>query len=239
MSHIIEFMGLPGSGKSTLARGLLKELRRNGPALLANEEAVVRCLRRRDDGVLRNVLKWLPYRAWEPVAGSRHALAELHVFSSAHPSLFALVFEMLSRGPVPLPVRQCVLYALYLHCAERQLLDARLRAGEGVIVEEGLVMGLLALLNCLPPEAPYDADIARFIRHMPAPFGLVWIDTDPSECAVRLARGRHGLELAFAECERQGIPCRRISNSEPDAGSATRSLCEQARVWAARLTGPQ
>lgn len=257
MSRVIECMGLPGAGKSTLAARLLADLRRRGPALQGNEEAVVRCLRRRDDGVIRNLLKILPYPVWEPVAGSRHALAELHAFSSAHPSLWALAFELTSRAAVPPAVRQCILYALYQHGAERQLFDERLRAGEGVLVEEGLAMGLLALLDCLPVEEPCDDVVARYIAAMPAPFALVWIDADPAECAARLRlrpglplpwaqcidgelmerleRGRRGLERACAACARRGIPCSRIQNPAGHEESAAQRLCEQGRGWAERI----
>lgn len=256
MSRIIELMGLPSAGKSTLAHLLLKEMRECGGIWWPNDPAVIRCLRRREDGILRNLLKRFPYPVWEPISGSRHALAELHAFSSAHPALFELMFELVSRESVPPLVRQCVLYTLYLHCAERQLLDVHLRPGEGVIVEEGLAMGLLSLLDCLPPDAPCDGEVSRFVRHMPAPFGLVWIDADPAECVARLrrrpvlplpwaecsdrellellVRRRHGLGLAFAECERRGIPCCRIPNSERDASSAPALLREQGRAWARR-----
>jgi hypothetical protein len=250
-------MGLLGAGKSTLARRLLEDLRPKGSVLLGNEEAVVRCLRRRDDGVICSLLKLFPYPVWEPVAGSRHALAELHAFSCAHPALWALAFELASRATLPSAVRQCILYALYRHGAERQLLDERLRAGEGVLVEEGLAMGLLALLDCLPIDEPCDDVVARYIAAMPASFALVWIDADPAECAARLRqrpglplpwaqctdrellerleRGRRCLDLAFAACGRRGILCSRISNAAGAAESAAQRLCEQGRGWAERI----
>jgi len=257
MSQIIELMGLPSSGKSTLSPILLKEMQGHGGIWWPNDQAVIRCLRRRDDGILRNLLKRFPYLVWEPISGSRHALAELHAFSCVHSPLFALIFELVSRENVPLLVRQCVLYALYQHCAERQLLDVQLGPGEGVIIEEGLAMGLLALLECLPLATPCNGEISSFVRHMPAPYALLWIDTDPAECLARLRRrpvlplpwaeysdreltehlerDRQGLAFVFSECERRGIPCCRIPNSERDAAAVPALLREQGRVWA-RLT---
>lgn len=261
MSRVIEFMGLPGAGKSTLARAWLREPRRTGALLLANEEAVIRCLRRRDDGLIRNLLKRFPHFVWEPVAGSRNALSELHAFSCAHPDLFALVFELVRAESVPRPVRQCILFAWYRHASERQLLEDRLRPGEAALVEEGLAMALLSLLDCLPSEATGTGEIDRFIRWMPAPSALVWIDTPPPECAARLrrrpemplpwqdcsdrelldrlSRGRRGLEHAFAACERRGIPCLRIPNPEGDSAEAARVLSRTGRAWAEHLLAPR
>ena len=254
MNRIIELVGLPGAGKSTLAPVLLQELQGHGGRWWPNDPAVIHCLRRRDDGILRNLLKRFPFPVWEPISGSRFTLAELHAFSCAHSPLFALVFELVSRENVPPQVRQCVLYALFIHFAERQLFDVHLKTGEGVIVEEGLAMGLLALLECLPLSASYEEEVARYVHHMPALVGLVWVDADPAECAARLRRrpqlpvpwaacserelieklerDRQGLAFVLAECERRGIPCCRIPNSEGDAESASRLLREQGRAWA-------
>ena len=91
MNRIIEFMGLPGSGKSTLAEILLKEFRLRGLPILTNEEAVTRCIKRRDDGIIRNLLKQLPFIVWEPVAGIRNALPELHEFAGKNFSFMELL----------------------------------------------------------------------------------------------------------------------------------------------------
>ncbi|MCX6995980.1 MAG: AAA family ATPase [Kiritimatiellaeota bacterium] len=257
MSRIIEFMGLPGAGKSTLARVLLAELRQRGLSMRSNEEAVIHCVRRRDDGILMNVIKRLPFGVWEPIAGSRYALLEFQLFSSAHTPLLGLVFEILNRDPVPPALQQCILYALYLHYAERQLLETHLGEGESVVVEEGVAMGLLALLGSLPPGKPCEEDIERYARDMPASFGVVWVDADPAICAARLRRrpqlplpwaacsdeallahleyGRHILDRAAAEFRRRGTPVCRIPNSEAAVGCAVELVRAQGREWADKL----
>jgi hypothetical protein len=257
MSRIIEFMGLPGSGKSTLTHVLLEDLHRRGSTLLSNEEAVIRCIRRRDDGMVWNFLKRLPYIVWEPAAGSRHAMAELHLFSSAYLPLFGLMFEVLNRRPIPTALQQCILYAYYLHCAERYLLDTYLVAGEGVVVEEGLAMGLLAILGCLLPGSPCKQDIARYVSHMPAPFAIFWVDASPTECVKRLRMrpqmplpwvecsdrellenleyNHHILDIAASELTDRGIPVHRIPNSEWDTEAARRLVCEQGGEWAWKM----
>jgi len=253
MSRIIEFMGLPGSGKSTLARALLEDLRAHGPALLGNEEAVARCLRRRDDGILGNLLKRLPAAVWEPLAGSRRSLAELHLSASAHTELFALLFEVLSRRPVPRAWRECILYAFFKRCAERQLFDAHLAPGEGVVLEEGFAMGVVNVCS-LPPESRREQDVPRYVRGMPRGFAAFWVDAEPAECAARLRRrpevpvvwaecsdaellerlehGRRCYRQAVAELESQGVPVCTVPNAAGGVESAASRVRSQGRQWA-------
>jgi hypothetical protein len=250
-------MGLPGSGKSTLARALLRHMRQQGILFLSNEEAVVRCIRRRDDGIIRNILKKLPFIVWEPFSGTRHALAELHLFSSEHPALFELLFEILNRRPIPLAWRQCVLYAFYLHAAERQLLEIHLLRHEGCIVEEGMAMGLLAMLGCLPPGTPCREEVRRFVGSVPLPSALFWIDTNPSHCAARLRRraqmplpwekctdrelmdhlayGRDCIASAIAEFKGKGVPVCVLQNDDGCSETAERLIRQQGRAWGETL----
>lgn len=257
MTRILEFMGLPGSGKSTLSCALAGEARRRGLAVRPAAEAVLRCIRRRDDGMLRNFLKRLPYPVWEPVAGVRHALAELHAFASDHVALFALWFEVLDRGPVPEAWRRCILHAFFRRCAERQLLDAHLAPDEGALVDEGFALGVITMLGCLPPGTPCEADVERYVRHAPAPYAVFWIDPDPAACAARLRRrpampllweactesellahleyGRHCMGLAAREYERRGIPVCRVGNDDGVADEALRRICGTGIEWSERM----
>lgn len=236
MSTIVEFMGLPGSGKSALARLLLAESKRSGScAWLPSDAALVRCLRRRNDGVLRNALKKLPPPAWESLFGSRHTLAELTRFAGSHPALFAFVFEVLNRRPMPLDWRTCILHAFFKKAAERLLMDEFLSSGEKVFVEEGFAMGVFTLLDGLSAP-PGEEDVQRYCRHMPVPQAVIWVDVDPAQCAARLKKrielpllwagcsaaalldrlsdGRRCLEIAAREIGARNIPVARISNPD-------------------------
>lgn len=253
MSRILELMGLPGSGKSTVAEALLRDIRRLGGGWQSKDDAIRRCLRHRDDGLLRNLLKRLPHVVWEPLAGSRHAMLELHAFASTHVPLWQLWLEVMNRQPMPEAWRQCVLYAFFMRCIERQLLDAHLRDDEGVVVEEGFALGVITMLGCLPPGTPCESDVDRYVRHMPAPEAVIWIDADPDTCEARLrqrpvmpllwehcsdaelraqlAYGRHCFELAARAFERRGIPVCRVPN--PDGGG------EEARRAVLRFCSTQ
>lgn len=250
MSRIMEFMGLPGSGKSTMALVLLKEMRKQGVELLSNEEAVIRCIRHRDDGMLRNFLKRFPFTLWEPVAGARNALGELHEFTSTHTAFFELLFEILNRRPIPVSWRQCILFAFFKKCVERQLIDRHLSHSDRVIIEEGFALGILTLLDCLPSGTPCEGDIERYIRHMPLPFVLFWIEAEPAECASRLRRrpempmlwanykdsellekleyGRHCLNVTAAKLDQQGVKVLRIKNPDGGAIAAMEEMRKQA-----------
>ena len=258
MSRIIEFMGLPGAGKSTLAHVLLKELRKGGFPLLSSEEAVIRCIRRRDDGILKNLMKRLPFAVWEPVAGTRTSLDELHGFASMHADFFGLWFEVLNRGPVPETWRQCILYALFKRCVERQLWDAHLNSDENVLVEEGFMLGVITMLGCLPPGSPCEKDVDRYVRHMPVPFAVFRIETDPNECARRLRQrpempllwaectepelieqleyGIHCLDMAAIKLARRGVPIFQVSNPEGGALVAQEQIRTEGKLLARKIT---
>lgn len=256
MSRYIEFMGLPGSGKSTLCRALLADPRARAAGILSNEEAVVRCLKRRDDGVLRNLLKCLPAAVWEPLSGSRNALAELHLFASENVPLLTLLFEMLNRRPLPLEWRQCILFAFFKRFAERRLMDLHLAPSEVVAVEEGFALGVITLLDTLSPGSPCEQEIERYVRSIPDLSGVFWIEVGPADCAARLrsrpelplpwasrteeqlleqiAYSARCLELAAREFTRRGIAVCRVAN--PDgATDAARQVREQGLAWARRM----
>ncbi len=249
-------MGLPGSGKSTLAQALLEELRAHGPAVLGNDEAVIRCLRRRDDGLLANLLKRLPPGVWEPLVGSRRSLAELHLSASAHTALFGLLFEVLSRHPIPPDWRQCILFAFFKRCTERQLFDTHLAPGEGVLLEEGFAMGVINVCS-LPPESRCEQDVARYVEAMPAGFAALWVDADPAECAARLRRrpelpvvwagctdaellerlehGRRCYRQALAKLEKRGVAVCRVTNPDGGAEAARQQVRSQGSAWAREM----
>lgn len=204
MSSIIEFMGTPGAGKSALARSLLTASKRSDSvAWLSTNEALVRCLRRRNDGCLRNILKKLPPLAWDALFGRRHTLAELTCFAGANPAMFAFIFEVLNRQSMPLAWRTCILHAFFNRCTERLLIDEFLISDEKVFIEEGFAMGAFTLLNSLA-AAPVAADVHKYCQHIPVPQAVIWVDVEPAQCVARLKK-RPELPLLLAGCTESAL----------------------------------
>lgn len=252
----IEFMGLPGSGKSTLAKVLLDEFQRKNLKFFSNDNAVIRCIRRRDDGFLRNTLKKMPFRIWEPIAGIRNALEELHEFSSSNVSFFHFIYEVLNRNRIPLSWRECILYAFFKKSAENQLFHAYMLPHEGVVVEEGFAMGVITLLGCLPPDSPCSEDVARYVKSIPNPGAVFWVDVEPYECAARLRRrpepplfwkdcsnpelldqleyNHRCLLDAFDELQSLNIPVCRVPNSLENRSKAQQTVRQVGIRWKER-----
>lgn len=246
MSRIVEFMGLPGAGKSTLASVLIRESSRK-IRLLPEREAVIRCLRRRDDGMLGNFLKCLPTFAWEPFLGSRHALEELHLFATGYGQLFQLIFEITGRSDVPADWRQSVLYTFFKRCSERQLLDAHLISHEYALVEEGFAMGALSMA-CLSAESCRPEDLDNYLSMIPLPSIVFWVDADPLDCLTRLRQrpkpplvwegcsdsellerlmhGRNCFEKTAASLERRNIEVYQIPNRSGAIEDARRIIAD-------------
>lgn len=253
MSQRIEFMGLPASGKSTLCHSLTAELHRRAPGIMQLEQAIIRCLKRRDDGVLCNILKRMPYVVWEPICGMRNALTELHAFASENVPAIHLVFEVMNRISLPPAWRQCTTYAFFKLFAEQHLFEAHIRDDEGVIVEEGFALGVFTLFGYLPKEILHHNDIENYITHFPRPDAVFWIDTNPSECFVRLQKRpelplllqgknstdvveqlQHGfscLQKAVTELERRGVPIFHVSNSKGQLETLRRHIRKAGVEW--------
>lgn len=235
---IVEFMGLPGAGKSTLAAMLLREMRRRERGWMSGSKAQIRCLRRRNDGLALSVAKRLPYGLWEPWAGLRRALGEVHEFSSDHPGWMRIVFETVESCDAPLSWRRCVLFALLMRVAERQLFNHHLSSVETAVVEEGLAHGAFTLFNICVQDKPQNASPASYADSMPAPNTVVWVDASPETCAARLKQrpelpllwqgyepddvlkrlyvGRDVLECVAETLDRRGVVVRKVHN--PDGG---------------------
>lgn len=258
MNRIIEFMGLPGSGKSTLTKILLKELRLRELPILTNEEAVTRCIKRRDDGIIRNLLKQLPFIVWEPVAGIRNALPELHEFASKNMAFMELLFNVLNRGTAQWEWRQSILYSFFnKKCPERQLMERFLASDERVLIEEGFAMGVNTLMGCLRPGTSCEKEIETYVRYMPPPSAAFYIDVEPSECIGRLRRrpelplvwaactdaellqrlafNRRCLDLAATELEKRNIPVCRVLNANGNEETSAKKVKHQGIEWFARM----
>ena len=182
----IEFCGLPGSGKSTLLEPFISELRRIVGWPVLNREAMVDCcLRRRDDGMIKNTMKHLPGFTWKRFLGLEYAMPEFHLFASANPSLMAQIFQSLAHSDVSDQARQCVLYAVFRTILEYCLASSYMK-NEILASDEGFVHRCFTVFGYLRSNVPKE-NILRFANDIPLPDALIHIETAPEICENRLA----------------------------------------------------
>jgi hypothetical protein len=193
----VEFLGLPGAGKSTIASLLLADKRWN-PNIMAHEKAVIQCLLRRDDGILRNMLKKLPYEVWEPISGVRNALAEFHQFSIKNISLLKLLIEAVSADEMCSTWKSCILYVFFSLGSEHELFSTFLKRSEVVVLEEGFAQGILSAFGYRSSMDVNRDEIDEYICRIPLLTGVVCVDTSPQVCLERLLH-RPSLPLILAE----------------------------------------
>lgn len=184
----IEFMGLPGAGKTTLVSVLLRTLREKGIPALSQTEAINRCIRRRDDGILINALKHFPMAWWEPCAGIQKALPEMHRFSYRHVSLLHLISSTIERNSLPEAWSESLLYTFYRQFAEQQLAEDYLQKRELRLVEEGFLHRGFTLFGYLAAAFVSDESLKRYVDSIPLPSAVVFVDVSPEECWGRLQK---------------------------------------------------
>jgi hypothetical protein len=168
------------------------------------DDATTLCLRRRDDGLLKNGLKRLPGCVWKRFMGLKYALPELLEFVTGHVGFVDTVIRALgTRG---MSGQECdyILRAFFKNCAEYTLLAGHLRPEEKVVVEEGFCQRAFTLFGYLDEDLPVD-EIEAFADRMPGPQRVLWVDADPAVCEERLLpRMRDGLSRRLAALDRAG-----------------------------------
>lgn len=234
--RIIEFCGLPGSGKSTLEKLLINELRLiSGRPVMDRQSMVDCCLRRRDEGFIKNTFKHLPGFVWKRFLGLEYALPELHLFASVKPLLMAQIFGNLAHFDVSNQVREGVLYAIFQTILEHCLASSYLK-NEILVADEGFVHRCFTVFGYLRYSVP-DDDILRFVDAIPLPDSVIHIEASPKVCEDRLAHraayplllsnlsfddrmnqlriGSERLRIAVGQVERHGVAIFRIENDDP------------------------
>lgn len=235
--HRIEFCGLPGSGKSTLQSTLILELRRCSNRIIFDRDIMVeRCLRRRDDGLIKNFMKLFPGMVWKRFLGLEYALPELHQFVSANPSLMAHIFRALAHPKVSEQGKHCVSYAVFRTILEHCLAASYLKTDEIVIADESFVHRAFTVFGNFRSDV-HESDIRAYSDVIPIPDTVLYIDTLPEICDRRLALrpayplllsnltpdervaqlrlGGERLRIAVDQVERRGVPVFRVDNSGP------------------------
>ena len=230
----IEFCGLPGSGKSALQEPFIAELRRvTGRPVMDREAMVDCCLRRRDDGLIKNTLKRFPGFMWKRFLGLEYDLPELHLFVSANPSLMAQIFQSLAHPETSAQARQCIIYAFFRTILEHCLAVSHLK-DEILVADEGFIHRAFTIFGYLRSEVRED-ELRVFADSIPLSDALIHIEASPEICEQRLAlraayplllsdltrearieqlrTGCERLRIAVNQVERRGVRVFRIENN--------------------------
>jgi len=257
MKQVIEFCGLPGSGKTTLYETFVGALSRLRPGTFGREAAVTACIRRRDDGLLKNVLKRFPPLVWKRFMGSEFALPELEAFVGARVGLLAHVSRALAERDVPARYAQVTLGAFFKNFAECELVRRYLRPDETFVMDEGNSHRAITLYGYLPAPPP-ESEIREYADLIPKPDVVFWTDADPALCEARIAtRGKKPYrrpfqleDLALPERVRRLAPCRAciavvadqlkvrgVDVIRIDTNGKQSETVAAAKTWAARMAG--
>lgn len=223
----VEFTGVVGSGKSTISSALRSLLRQGGAPALSPGEAIARCLDRSPlcalvsavlpPSIARRLIRTLYYRLLDHCYAARFALA--------NPALTWHVVESQRGSPVPWSHRLSILSRVFHVGGRHRFLRDRLRKGELVIADEGLVHRAIELYGW--HKAPVDPlRVAAYLQLLPSWSPLVVVR---SPVDVSLARATvRGLPKGFRN---KGAPAIDLfmTNSAEIAEMARRFWCMAGR----------
>ncbi len=206
----VEFAGLPGSGKSTLS-SILKNHLNSGyksmvdsgqvlpkeSKILTKKKALIKCLRRRDDGLLRNMLKCLPPRFWMPLTGRQYALSEFAALSSRHLELISFTSTILSESDLSQSMKESIWNTMATTFSEMHLISTYIHNSELVIMDEAFAQRCFTLFGYIKKTVP-DEMIYRYAESSaPIADQIFWIITDPEVCVKRFMNRYKSRPLPF------------------------------------------
>ncbi len=188
MIRSIEFMGVPGSGKTTCASLLRTCLHKRGIPALDEQAALRLAVRRRDDGILKNMMKRFPPWLWERFLGPGYAMEELLEFMAAQAPLWATVMEAMSRRGMDAEEAKIMLRGLLKNSREYALLET-LTESPLYTVEEGFAHRAFTVFGYLDEPVPHD-ELKRYADLIPCCDLVVRVSLEPEICAQRLETRR-------------------------------------------------
>lgn len=183
----LEFAGLPGSGKSTLANALRMHLLSFSCKALSRDEAIRQCIKRRNDGHIKNMLKRFPYRIWGPLMGSQFSVPEFVSLSSRHLEFISFVSKMLSESNLPELLIESIWSTIIRSFSEIQLLSQHIYDSEIVIMDEAFSHRCFTLFGYMENLVSDDL-ISRYAKLAPISNQVFWIVTNPRTCVERFMR---------------------------------------------------
>ncbi|CCK81828.1 hypothetical protein [Desulfobacula toluolica] len=180
----IEFAGLPASGKTTLSSALNKHLKLLQRYCLYRNEAIIQCIKKRDDGRIKNMVKLLPSRIWLPFMGERYILPEFVTFSSRHLELIALISKALAGSNLPKLLIESIWNTIVRTFSEVHLISQYLDDSDLVIMDEAFSQRCFTLFAYMESTVS-DELITRYAKLAPISNHLFWVVTDPKICVER------------------------------------------------------
>ena len=180
----MEFAGLPGSGKSTLSFALKKYLLSLPCNVVSRDEAILQCLKQRDDGKIKNILKQLPSRVWLPFTGTAFALPEFTRLSSRHLELVSFMSKMLSRSNLPELLIESIWNTIVRSFVEVQLVSQYIHDSRLVIMDEAFCQRCFTLFGYMEKKVP-EKYIAEYAKLAPIADQVILIVSDPQLCVER------------------------------------------------------
>lgn len=192
----LEFAGLPGSGKSTLSSALKRHLLTIPCHALSSNDAIIQCLRRRDDGLIKNMLKRFPTRIWWPLMGSQFALQEFVILSSRHLEFVTFISKMLSESNLPELFIESVWNTIVKSFSKIQLVSQHIYESELVIMDEAFSQRCFTLFGYMENTISDDL-ISRYAKLAPISDQVFWIVTNPATCVERFMRRYQSRSLPY------------------------------------------
>ncbi len=195
---IIDCIGLPASGKSTVCNMLCDRINMDGCHLLTRDKAMRLCLRRREDGLLRSMLKFLPSVIRDPFVGPQFALREWHMFATDHVALLQHIYSVLHNYQTSREFRECILHGFMQQGIKWELFRRYLRPDESVLWDEGFLHRGFTLFGYLPPGTVRSEMIAHYVKSIPLPSVVIWVNPPVKTVIHRIEdRLKHGIGLPF------------------------------------------
>ena len=195
MTRSIEFCGVPGSGKSTASDIVVRMLNENGTGVLDRKRAVLRCLRKRRDGCLKDAMKRLHPFFWERFMNVDTCLDELLRFEAAHPELLAFVTGELARRVASERDRNIVLGSFFRSFVEQALFHGQPAIAETLVLDEALVHRGFTLFGYLAGSVP-ETELRQYAELIPLPDSVVYV-TAPAELSERRLAARTGVVFQY------------------------------------------
>jgi thymidylate kinase len=192
----LEFAGLPGSGKSTLSSALELHLKTLSCHALARHEAIRLCIKRRNDGVIKNILKRFPSRIWWPFVGSQFALPEYTAISSRHLKFVSFMSQRLSESNLSEAMIESIWNTIVRSFYELQLVSQHIDASELVIMDEAFSQRSFTLFGYTEKTVP-DKFLFRYAALAPISNQVFWIVTSPEICVNRFMQRYQSRPLPY------------------------------------------